>query len=115
MPNFGETLDLDQIEGAEFEFWGPEMKFERNKRSQILKFETKVWSPKSKFRAGQTLSNCQKVILRNFQKLDTDQIEGAEFEFLGPEMRFERNKTKQILKFETKVWSPKSKFGAGQT
>ena len=66
MSNFGETLDLDQIEGAEFEFLGPEMRFERNKTKQILKFETKVWSPKSKFWAGQTLSNCQKVILRNF-------------------------------------------------
>ena len=54
--------------------------------------------------------------MSNFDKnLDLDQIEGAEFEFLGPEMRFERKKTEQILKFETKVWSPKSKFGAGQT
>ena len=44
MSNFGETLDLDQIEGAEFEFLGPEMRFERNKTKQILKFETKVWS-----------------------------------------------------------------------
>ena len=41
MSNFGETLDLDQIEGAEFEFLGPEMRFERNKKSQILKFEWK--------------------------------------------------------------------------
>ena len=39
MSNFGETLDLDQIEGAEFEFLGPEMRFERNKTKQILKFE----------------------------------------------------------------------------
>ena len=58
MSNFGETLDLDQIEGTEFGFLGPEMRFERNKTKQILKFETKVWSPKSKFWAGQTLSNC---------------------------------------------------------
>ena len=66
LSNIGETLDLDQIEGAEFEFLGPEIRFERNKTKRILKFETKVWSPKSKFWAGQTLSNCQKLILRNF-------------------------------------------------
>ena len=68
MSNFGETLDLDQIEGAEFEFLGPEMRFERNKTNQILKFEIKVWSPKSKFWAGETCLPIQKSILRNFQK-----------------------------------------------
>ena len=49
MSNFGETLDLDQIAGAEFEFLGPEMTFERNRRNQNLKLKIKVWSPKSRF------------------------------------------------------------------
>ena len=50
MSNFGETLDLDQIEGAEFEFLGPEARFERNSRNEILKIEIKVPSPKSNVR-----------------------------------------------------------------
>ena len=68
MSNFGETLDLDQIEGAEFEFLGPEMimRFERNRRNRILNFGNKVPSPKSKFRAGSTCSPIQNSILRNF-------------------------------------------------
>ena len=35
---------------------------------------------------------------------DSDQIEGAEFEFLGLEMRFEKNEKHQFLKFDFDSW-----------
>ena len=54
---FGENLDLDQIDGAEFNFLGPETRFERNKTNQILEIEIKILGPKSKFGAGQACSN----------------------------------------------------------
>ena len=43
-----DNLDLDQIEGAEFEFRGPETRFERNKRNQIWTIEIKILDLKSK-------------------------------------------------------------------
>ena len=35
----------------------------------------------------------QDFVEEKFKELDSDQIEGAEFEFLGLEIRFERNKS----------------------
>ena len=86
MSNFGETLDLDQIEGAEFEFLGPEMRFERNKTKQILKFETKVWSPKSKFWAGQLYQiakNSSSATVRNFDRRLTTRHEKCPISISG--------------------------------
>ena len=34
----------------------------------------------------------QEFVEEKFKEIDSDQIEGAEFEFLGLEIRFERNK-----------------------
>ena len=34
------------------------------------------------------------------ETLQTDQIDGAEFKFLGIETRFERNRKKEFLKFD---------------
>ena len=34
----------------------------------------------------------QDFVEEKFEELDSDQIEGGEFEFLGLEIRFERNK-----------------------
>ena len=52
MSNFDETLQTDQIDGAEFKFLGLEIRFERNKRRQILNVENEILEPKSKFRLG---------------------------------------------------------------
>ena len=52
MSNFDETLQTDQIEGADFEFLGLEERFERNKRRKFLKVEIEILEPKSKFRKG---------------------------------------------------------------
>ena len=35
---WAENAFTDQIEGAEFEFWGLETKFERNWKNEFLKF-----------------------------------------------------------------------------
>ena len=40
----------------------------------------------------------QDFVEEKFKELDTDQIEGGEFEFLGLETRFERNKTLRFWK-----------------
>ena len=37
-----ETIDLDQIEGAEFKFLGPETRFERNLKKEFLKFDFEI-------------------------------------------------------------------------
>ena len=42
MSNSDETLQTDQIEGAEFKFLGPEDRFERNKRSKLLNVEIEI-------------------------------------------------------------------------
>ena len=47
------------------------------------------------------------------KKLDSDQFEGAEFEFLGPKTRFERNKRRKFLSFEIEILSAKSKIRLG--
>jgi len=52
MSNFDETLQTDQIEGAEFKFLGLEDRFERNKRRKFLNVEIGFLEPKSKFRLG---------------------------------------------------------------
>ncbi len=52
--------------------------------------------------------------MSNFDEtLQTDQIEGTEFKFLGLENRFERNKRRQILNVEIEILEPKSKFWEG--
>ena len=52
MSNFDETLQTDQIEGAEFKFLGLEDRFERKRRKKFLDFEIEILEPKSKFRLG---------------------------------------------------------------
>ena len=52
MSNFDETLQTDQIEGAEFKFLGLEDRFEKNKRRIFLDVENEISEPKSKFRLG---------------------------------------------------------------
>ena len=39
MSHLDENIDLDQIEGAEFEFSGHETRFERNMKNEFLKFD----------------------------------------------------------------------------
>ena len=58
--SFDETLQTDQIEGAEFEFLGPKTRFERNKRSKFLNVKMKILEPKSKIRQGHASSRDQK-------------------------------------------------------
>jgi len=53
------------------------------------------------------------LIEEKCKKLDSDQIEGADFEFLGLEERFERNKRNFFLKVEIEILEPKSKFRKG--
>ena len=52
MSKFDETLQTDQIEGAEFKFLGLEDRFERNKRNNFLNAEIEILEPKSKIRLG---------------------------------------------------------------
>ena len=47
------------------------------------------------------------------ETLQTYQIEGAEFKFLGLEDRFERNKRRKFLNVEIEILEPKSKFRLG--
>ena len=47
MSNFDETLQVDQVEGAEFKFLGLEDRFEKSKRSKFLNVEIEI----SNFRA----------------------------------------------------------------
>ena len=65
MSNFGETLQTDQIEGAEFEFLGPKTRFERIKRRKFLNVEIEILEPKSKFRLGHAWSRAQKSTLQD--------------------------------------------------
>ena len=52
--------------------------------------------------------------MSNFDEtLQTDQIEDADFRFLGLEDRFERNKRRKLLKVEIEILEPKSKFRQG--
>ena len=43
----------------------------------------------------------QDFVEEKFKELDSDQIEGGEFEFLGLEIRFERNKSSD---FRSRIW-----------
>ena len=52
MSNFDETLQTDQVEGAEFKFLGLENGFEKNKRREFLNAEIEILEPKSEFRLG---------------------------------------------------------------
>ena len=52
----------------------------------------------------------QDFVEEKFKELDSDQIEGGEFEFLGLEDRFERNKQRKFLNVEFEILEPKSKF-----
>ena len=52
MSNFDQTLQTDQIEGAEFKFLDLEDRFEPNKRRKFLNAEIETLEPKSKFRLG---------------------------------------------------------------
>ena len=49
----------------------------------------------------------QDFVEEKFKELDSDQIEGGEFEFLGVEIRFERNKR---LNFGTSILNFRSRF-----
>ena len=40
------------------------------------------------------------MVEEKFKELDSDQIEGAEFEFLGLEIRFERNKEIEFVEID---------------
>jgi len=52
--------------------------------------------------------------MSNFDEtLQTDQIEGVEFKFLGLEDRLERNERRKFLTVENKILEPKSKFRLG--
>ena len=52
--------------------------------------------------------------MSNFgETLGTDQIEGAEFRFLGLEDRFERNERSKFWNVEIEILEPKSKFRKG--
>ena len=69
MSNFDETLQSDQIEGAEFRFLGLESRFERNKRRKFLNVKIEILEPKSKFRLGHALSRAQKSTLQDSYKI----------------------------------------------
>ncbi len=60
MSNFDETLQTDQIEGAEFKFLGLENRFERNEQRKFLNAEIEILEPKSKFRLGHASLRAQK-------------------------------------------------------
>ena len=66
MTNFDETLQTDQIEGAEFGFLGLEDRFEKNKRSKFWNVEIEILEPKSKIRLGHASSQAQKSMLLDF-------------------------------------------------
>ena len=59
------------------------------------------------------VSKIEILIEEKCKKLDSDKIEGADFEFLGLEERFERNKRRKFLKVEIEILEPKSKFRKG--
>jgi hypothetical protein len=40
------------------------------------------------------------LVEEKFKRLDSDQIEGGEFEFLGLETRFERNEQEEFTEFD---------------
>ena len=42
----------------------------------------------------------QDFVKEKFKELDSDQIDGAEFEFLGLEIRFERNREIEFVEFD---------------
>ena len=65
MSNFDETLQTDQIEGAEFRFLCLEDRFERNKRRKFLNAEIEILEPKSKFRLGHAWWRPQKSTLQD--------------------------------------------------
>ena len=69
MSNFDETLQTDQIEGAEFKFLGLEDRFERYKRRKFWNVEIEILEPKSKFRLGHARSRAQKNTLQDSYKI----------------------------------------------
>ena len=52
MEEKSKKLDLGQIEGTEFEFWGLEVRFELNSRNQILRIKNEKFATKSKIGHG---------------------------------------------------------------
>ena len=88
MSNFDETLQTNQIEGAEFKFLGLEDRFERNKRSKFLDVEIKFQSLNRN--SGQ-VKLYHELKKKTTQKLD---IKGREFlikEFYEGVVRFTFN------------------------
>ena len=72
-----ETWDLDQIEGAEFKFLGPEMRFRRNSNQEFLEFDfdfrrNSNFDFRTKFRNfGRALfCNLTPILSRNRPKMD---------------------------------------------
>ena len=65
-----ENLDVDQIEVAEFEFLGLEVRirFELNSRNQILRTKNKKLGAKSKIGHGYACSNPKSGLLLHFQE-----------------------------------------------
>ena len=52
--------------------------------------------------------------MSNFDEtLQTDQIDGAKFKFVGLENRFEGNKRRKFLNAEIEILEPKSKIRQG--
>ena len=66
MSNFDETLQTDQIEGAEFKFLGLEDRFETNKRTKYLNSEIEIIVAKSKIRLGHASPYAKKSTLLDF-------------------------------------------------
>jgi hypothetical protein len=62
---------------------------------------------------AQTWYKIKILIEEKCKKLDSDQIEGADFEFLGLEDRFEKNKRSKFWNVEIEILKPKSKFRLG--
>ena len=58
--------DLGQIDGGEFKFLGPEIKFERNERNRILRIKNEKLATKSKIGHGYACSNPQSGRLLDF-------------------------------------------------
>ena len=68
MEEKSKKLDLGQIEGAEFEFLGLEVRFELNSRNQILRIKNKKLGAKSKIGHGYACSNPKSGLLLHFQE-----------------------------------------------
>ena len=60
----------------------------------LLRFLTKIRNPERIRQNWQGPNENHGFVKEKFRELDSDQIEGAEFEFLGLETRFKRNKSR---------------------